>query len=61
MRNKIVGAIGILWGGAIVAHRLIAGPSAQGSSAYQMGQSLAVLLGAAMLAAGLYYFFGKAK
>jgi LPXTG-motif cell wall-anchored protein len=61
MRNKIFGAIGILWGGGIVGHRLIAGPSTLGTSAYQNGQSLAVLLGAAMLAAGLYYFFKKSK
>lgn len=61
MRNKIFGGIGILWGGAIVLRWLISDTSAAGSSAYQSGQSGAVLFGAIMLAAGLYYFFKKSS
>jgi hypothetical protein len=58
MRNRIFGGIGILWGGAILLQRFIA-DSPQGSGAYQSGQSAAVVFGAAMLVAGLYYFFRK--
>ena len=58
MRNKIFGGIGIFWGGAILLRWLISGNTA-GSGAYQSGQSAAVIFGAVMLAAGLYYFFKK--
>lgn len=56
MRNKIVGGIGVLWGGAIVARWLMSGPGG-GSSAYQAGQSGAVIFGALMLVVGGYYLF----
>ena len=59
MRNKIFGAIGILWGGAIVLRWLVADTSAASSGAYQSGQSGAVLFGVVLLAAGLYTFFKK--
>ena len=59
MRNKIFGGIGILWGGALVLRWLMSATPADGSSAYQAGQSGAVIFGALMLVAGLYYFFRK--
>lgn len=59
MRNKIFGGIGILWGGALLFRWLTSGTSSGGSSAYQAGQSVAVIFGALMLVAGLYYFFRK--
>ena len=59
MRNKIFGGIGILWGGAIVLRWLIVGTPSNGSEAYQAGHSGAVIFGALMLVAGLYYFFRK--
>jgi LPXTG-motif cell wall-anchored protein len=37
----------------------MSGTPAAGSSAYQAGQSGAVIFGALMLVAGLYYFFRK--
>ena len=60
MRNKIFGAIGVLWGGGIVLNWFLSSPSG-GSEAYQAGQSGAVVFGALMFAAGLYYFFKKPK
>lgn len=60
MRNKIFGAIGILWGGAIVANWLFS-DSPGGSAAYNAGASGAVVLGALMFAAGLYYFVKKPR
>ncbi|OOG52973.1 hypothetical protein [Rhodanobacter sp. C03] len=59
MRNKIFGGIGILWGGALLFRWFTSGTSNGGSSAYQAGQSAAVIFGALMLVAGLYYFFRK--
>ena len=60
MRNKIFGVIGTLWGGAILINGLLGQPQ-QGSEAYQAGQMGALVFGAIMLAAGLYYFFKKPK
>ena len=59
MRNKIFGAIGILWGGAILLNWLTASAPAAGSAAYQGGHTAAVVFGAVMFGAGLYYFFKK--
>lgn len=58
MRNKIFGAIGIIWGGAILFNRLTA-DTPMGSAAYQGGQTAAAIFGAVMFGAGLYYFFKK--
>lgn len=58
MRNKISGAIGIIWGGAIVFKGITSGAPA-GSSAYQGGQTAALLFGVVLLCAGFYYFFKK--
>lgn len=60
MRNKIFGAIGVIWGGAILANGLF-GQTSQGSDAYQAGQSGALVFGGVLLVAGIYYFFKKTK
>lgn len=65
MRNKIFGGIGILWGGGIIGRWLFVGlpVHAGGSLAYQagaeVGQKAALVFGAAMLVAGIYYLFFK--
>lgn len=59
MRNKIFGSIGILWGGAIVLRWLLTDTPVSGNSAYETGQTAAVIFGVALLLAGLYYFFKK--
>ena len=58
MRNKISGAIGTIWGGAILFNSLTAS-APSGSAAYQGGSTAAVVFGAVMFCAGLYYFFKK--
>ena len=58
MRNKIFGAIGTIWGGAILFNWLTAS-APSGSVAYQGGSTAAVVFGAVMFCAGLYYFFKK--
>ena len=59
MRNKIFGGIGVLWGGALLFRWLTSGNPGGGSSAYQAGQSGAVIFGALMFFVGLYYVFRK--
>jgi hypothetical protein len=54
MRNRIVGAIGVLWGGGMLYQGLTKGVSGQG--AYAAGQTAAYVFGALMLIVGIYYF-----
>lgn len=60
MRNKIFGAIGILWGGGILISAFMRG-GPQGSGAYAAGQTSALVFGALLLIVGAYYLFKKAK
>jgi hypothetical protein len=54
MRNIVGGAIGLLWGGAILIRFLLqGGPKGQG--AYAAGEWIAVVFGLLLLSAGLYY------
>jgi hypothetical protein len=55
MRNRIFGAIGIVWGGAVLARQLMGG-SPVSSGAYGAGQMMGLLTGAALFCGGLYYF-----
>jgi hypothetical protein len=55
-RNRIFGAIGVLWGGGVLAHHFLSSaPPAASDSAYGAGVSMGLVFGAAMLAAGVYY------
>lgn len=58
MRNRIFGAIGVFWGGGILARWFLAGEQS-GNSAYQAGQNSAALFGALLFAVGLYYLLKK--
>ena len=58
MRNRVFGAIGVLWGGALVAKWVTSGVT--GAGAYAAGQYAGVAFAAAMLLAGLYAFFRRA-
>ena len=53
MRNRIMGGIGVVWGGAIVLYALFWQERAGG--AYGAGQIAGAVFGAVMLIAGLYY------
>ena len=59
MKNKILGSIGILWGGSIVVRWLLSGSGSSGNAAYDAGHTSAVVFGAVMLVVGLYYVFKK--
>ncbi len=60
MRNKIFGAIGMLWGGAILVNWFLpSGSGSGGNEAYQAGQVAGRIFGGVMLVIGAYYLFKK--
>ena len=54
MRNRIVGGIGVVWGGAMLIYGLTQGEP-QGQGAYATGQIGGLIFGGVLLVAGLYY------
>lgn len=56
MRDKIIGAISVLWGGGMLVKWFMTGPPA-GVGGYAGGQTAVAFLGAVMVVAGLYRFF----
>jgi hypothetical protein len=61
VRNKIFGAIGVIWGALILYNGLSSPASEAGSEAYKNGQTGALIFGAVLLVIGLYYFFKNPK
>ena len=61
MWNKILGAIGCIWGGAILVSAFFGGGSAGGSDAYAAGHSVGVIFAALLFIVGGYYLFRKAR
>jgi len=55
MRNRVLGAIGVIWGGLILLGRLIGGDPEEGAGAYAAGQMTGVVFGVLLLVVGLYY------
>lgn len=56
MRNRVLGAVGVIWGGAMLVYGLVQG-GPEGSGAYAQGQGAGLVLGGLMFAVGLYYLF----
>lgn len=55
MRNKIFGWIGIIWGSAIIVSMFVRkAPLGNGPGPYAAGAMFGLLLGVAMLLAGIY-------
>jgi hypothetical protein len=54
MRNRIFGAIGVIWGGAVLVYSLTKG-GPQGQGAYAAGEIGAMIFGGVMFVVGLYY------
>jgi LPXTG-motif cell wall-anchored protein len=65
VRDKISGAIGIIWGGIIMFRWFTGGVSHAGvgstasRAGYESGQSVAVVFGAILFLAGLFLFRKK--
>jgi hypothetical protein len=61
MRNRIFGAIGVVWGGLMLVNALLRG-GPQGSGSYAAGQTAALVFAALLVLAGGYYLVkGSAK
>jgi hypothetical protein len=62
MRNRIFGAIGLIWGGAVLVNAF-RGAGSQGSGAYAAGHTTGVIFGGLLVIVGGYYLLtgGSAK
>lgn len=54
-RNRLLGAIGVIWGGAIVAFAFVNRGGQTGDSAYDQGYSAGLIFGGLLLAVGLFF------
>jgi hypothetical protein len=54
MRNRIFGAIGVIWGGLMLVSALLRG-GPQGSGAYAAGQNAALVFAVLLVLVGGYY------
>lgn len=48
MRNRILGAVGVLWGGAVLVNGLLRGGAGEGGGAYAAGRSAGLVFGLAL-------------
>lgn len=55
MRDRIMGGIGVIWGGGILLQWAARGAPWTGTRAYAMGHEAGLIFGALMLVVGLYY------
>jgi uncharacterized membrane protein YfcA len=55
MRDRVLGAIGVIWGGLILVGRLGGGDPVTGAGAYAAGQMTGLIFGVLLLVVGLYY------
>ena len=55
MRNRILGAIGVLWGGFVLMGRLTVDHPVDGAGAYAAGQTAALIFAVLLLVVGLFY------
>ena len=53
-RNRILGGIGVLWGGGILLFRLF-GSQPAAAGAYGAGQTAGLVFGGLLFVVGLYY------
>ena len=59
MRQRVLGGIGVLWGGLILLNRLFGAAPPSGSGAYSAGQNAALVFAVLLFAVGLYYLLRK--
>ena len=58
MRQKVLGAIGVVWGGTLLALHLTRGARSGGIGAYAAGRAFALLFARLLFGVGLYYVLG---
>ncbi len=54
-RNRILGIIGVVWGGGILLSRAVGAQAVTTNAAYAAGQSTAYLFAFVLLVVGLYF------
>jgi len=60
MRNKILGLIGVLWGGGILVSAFLR-DAPGGSNAYAAGHTAGLVFGGLLFLVGAYYLFKRAQ
>jgi hypothetical protein len=55
MSNRLLGTIGVLWGGGILLFGLSGGSHVKGTGAYAAGQTTGWLFGLLLFPVGIYY------
>jgi len=58
MRNKIFGVIGVIWGALILVNGIFF-RDGSGTDAYETGSIVALIFGACLFGAGLFYLLRK--
>ena len=61
MRQRILGAIGVLWGGTLLTLHLIRGARSPEGGAYAAGRSVALIFAALLFGVGLYYLLRRSR
>jgi len=61
MRNRIFGAIGVIWGGGVLLSYFIGARGAEGSNSYTGGQVTGLIFGGLLSVAGLFYLVKGSK
>ena len=54
MRNRILGAIGVIWGGGILISRIFK-DAPEDAGAYAVGQAVGLVFGGLLFCVGLYF------
>lgn len=54
-KNRILGVIGVLWGGGMLLARLARGGDVAANEAFATGQTIGLVFGALLALVGLYY------
>jgi hypothetical protein len=60
MRNRIFGAIGVVWGGLMLVSAFLRG-GPQGSGAYAAGQTAGLVFAVLLVLVGAYYLIGRGQ
>lgn len=55
MRNRALGALGVLFGGAVLLLKLLSGRWVDATGAYAVGQAASIVFAVLLVAVGLYY------
>jgi hypothetical protein len=61
VRQRVLGGIGVLWGGLILLSRVFGGAPPAGSGAYGAGRNAALVFAVLLFSVGLYYLLRKSS